>query len=86
MDALLAISDWVKEKKWDEFAATGVDCRHYEDHQMVLLDYNQIEAKDNHPISDECRGLLVDYSGFIVRKGMTRFYNLGQAGHDTFDF
>lgn len=67
-------------------ADIGVDVRDYPEHQMMLLDYNQIEAKDNHPTSDECRGLLMGYDGSIIRKGFTRFYNLGQAGHDTFDF
>jgi hypothetical protein len=70
----------------DGFPQIGVDVRDYPDHQMFLLDYNQITATDNHPVSDLCRGLLVKYDGTIVRKGFTRFYNFGQAGHDTFDF
>lgn len=68
------------------FPLIGVDVRDYPDHQMFLLDYNQIEAKDNHLVSDQCRGLLVSYDGKIIRKGFKRFYNLGQAGHNTFDF
>jgi hypothetical protein len=70
----------------DGFPLRGVDVRDYPEHQMFLLDYSQITAKDNDPVSDLCRGLLVKYDGTIVRKGFTRFYNFGQAGHDTFDW
>ena len=70
----------------DMFPQRGVDVRDYPEHQMFLLDYSQITAKDNDPVSDLCRGLLVKYDGTIVRKGFTRFYNFGQAGHTTFDW
>ena len=85
MTNLQKISDIVLNKRWVEFTELGIDMRHYEDLGMVLLDYNQIEAKDNHPVSDECRGLLMGYDGTILRKGFTRFYNYTQAGHDSLD-
>lgn len=64
----------------------GVDVKDYPEHQMWILDYNQIEAIKNHPIVNECRGLLMGYDGSIIRKGFTRFYNLGENGVDRFDF
>lgn len=70
----------------EALAAIGVDARDYPDHKMWLLDYNQIECVKNHPVVNECRGLLMAYDGSIVRKGFGRFYNLGENGDDTFDF
>lgn len=64
----------------------GVDVRDYPEHKMWLLDYNQIECVKNHPVVNECRGLLMGYDGSIIRKGFNRFYNLGENGQDTFDF
>ena len=70
----------------DELAKIGVDVRDYPEHKMWLLDYNMIEAVKNHPVVNECRGLVMSYDGEIVRKGFNRFYNLGENGVDDFDF
>jgi len=69
----------------DACALNGVDVKDYPEHQLMLLDYNQIEATDNNPVSDNCRGLLIDYDGNIVRRGFKRFYNATQAGWDIDD-
>lgn len=69
-----------------ELKSIGVDVRDYPEHKMWLLDYNMIEAIKNHPVVNECRGLLMSYDGSIVRKGFSRFYNLGENGVDNFDF
>jgi hypothetical protein len=70
----------------DKLKLLGVDTRDYPEHKMWILDYNQIDAIKNHPVVNECRGLLMGYNGEIIRKGFTRFYNLGENGVDTFDF
>jgi hypothetical protein len=64
----------------------GVDVKDYPEHRMWLLDYNQIECVKNHPVVNECRGLLMGYYGTIIRKGFGRFYNLGENGVSEFDF
>jgi hypothetical protein len=69
-----------------ELTAIGVDQREYPELKMMLLDYNQIECLKNHSVVLECRGLLMDYNGNIVRKGFTRFFNLGECGVFEFDF
>ena len=69
-----------------EMALIGVNVRDYPEHEMMLLDYDQIEAIKNHPAVNECRGLIMGYDGQIIRKGFTRFYNLGENGVDQFDF
>lgn len=70
----------------DSLGLLGIDIRDYPEHQFFLLDYNQINAVKNHPVVNECRGLLMAYDGSIIRKGFTRFYNLGENGVDQFDF
>src|ERR1035437_3120763 len=70
----------------NELTVLGIDQREYPEHNMFLLDYNQIDAIKNHPVVNECRGLLMGYDGQIIRKGFTRFYNLGENGIDQFDF
>lgn len=71
---------------WHTLEGRGIDIRDYPSHEMKLLDYNQITASFSDPLSSFCRGLLVDYTGNVIRKGFTRFPNLGQAGYTTFDF
>lgn len=75
-----------RESFLDELSKLGVKMRDYPEHQMMLLDYDQIECVKNHPVVNECRGLLMGYDGKIIRKGFTRFYNFGENGVDTFDF
>lgn len=70
----------------DALKTIGVEARDYPEHKMWLLDYSQIDAIKNHPVVNECRGLVMGYDGQIIRKGFTRFYNLGENGVDTFDF
>lgn len=70
----------------NEMKLLGIDIKDYPEHSMFLLDYNQIECVKNHPVVNECRGLLMGYDGTIIRKGFGRFYNLGENGVDTFDF
>lgn len=64
----------------------GIEVKDYPDHKMWLFNYSQIDSIKNHPVVNECRGLLMGYDGKIIRKGFTRFYNLGENGVDTFDF
>lgn len=64
----------------------GIDIRDYPEHQLLHLDYSQIEVDKFDPIGRECRGLILDYDGNIVCKSFDRFFNLGECGVDTFDF
>jgi len=79
------------EQTWDDeiksrFTDRGIDVKEYPDHEMVLLNYNQINCKKDDPIAVECRGLLVSYDGTCVRKGFHRFFNLGECDVDDFNF
>lgn len=67
--ALEAIHDLV-----EEFAikATFVD-----DDEMVVLNYDQINSPKNHPVVDECRGLILEtvYPFKVVSQKFDRFFN-----------
>ena len=69
-----------------ELKLIGVDCRDYPDFKIMVLNYNMFSAIKNHPVVNECRGLILSYDGEVICKPFTRFYNLGENGVDTFDF
>ena len=56
----------------------GVEFKKHPVHDIYLLDYNQINSKPGHPISDECRGLVLDGNFDLVSGCMKRFFNLDQ--------
>ena len=54
---------------------------------LYVLNYNQIESPKNHPITNECRSLVVtfrDGEWVIVSRSFDRFFNYGetQEQHD----
>ena len=51
-------------------------------HKFHVLNYNQIESPKNHPIADQCRGLIlweVDGLFKVVCRPFKRFYNIGEC-------
>ena len=51
-------------------------------HKFHVLNYNQIESPKNHPIADQCRGLIlweVDGLFKVVCRPFKRFYNYGEC-------
>lgn len=59
----------------------GIRSKIYES-GLVVLNYDQIESPKNHPIADECRGLIIeqiDSRWVVVSKSFNRFYNLGEC-------
>lgn len=53
------------------------------DGQMLyVLNYDQIESPKNHPITNECRSLVVTYQDdgwYIVSRSFDRFFNYGET-------
>lgn len=54
---------------------------------LYVLNYDQIESPKNHPITNECRSLVVTYQGgewVVVGRSFDRFFNYGetQEEHD----
>lgn len=62
------------EKLTSEF---GVIVKKYEDAQLLVLNYDQINSPKN-DITSECRGLILDYEYNIVSRSFDRFFNYGE--------
>lgn len=53
----------------------------YVQNRKISLSYDQIEARDSDPLSQQCRGLILREGSFdIVAAPMFRFFNLEQTG------
>jgi T4 RnlA family RNA ligase len=56
---------------------------------LAILNYSQIDSPKNHPITTECRGLILELDSWdIVCLPFFRFYNYGEVAEvtDSFDF
>jgi len=85
---MLQVQEYLRDTRFaDNFAALevleaelGIKARIYEDDNLVLLDYNQIESPKTHPIVIECRSLILALDTFeVVSQKFRRFFNLGEA-------
>lgn len=67
----------------------GIKAKVYEEDNLVLLDYDQINSPKMHPIVIECRSLILTLDTFdVVSRKFDRFFNLGEAPelYEDFDF
>lgn len=58
----------------------GIKSRVYEEDNLVVLNYDQIESPKSHPIVVECRSLILaldDYA--VVSRKFPRFFNIGEC-------
>lgn len=56
----------------------GIIVKKYED--RMVLNYSQIESPKAHPITMECRGLILSLDGQnVISRAFDRFFNLGEA-------
>lgn len=61
-------------------AEYGIEYKIYEEHNLVNLNYSQIESPKTHPIVRECRGLILTLNDFsVVSRKFDRFFNYGEA-------
>lgn len=51
--------------------------KEYDD--LYVLNYNQIESPKDHPITKECRGLILDKDFNVVSRSFDRFFNYGEC-------
>ena len=66
----------------DEYS---IQISEYDD--RIILNYSQTDSPRNHPVCDECRGLILSLPDYeIMARPFERFYNFGEAGTDNFDF
>lgn len=66
----------------------GIEVKEYPEHNIVLLNYDQIESPKFDPVVKECRGLILykTSSGYIpCCRSFDRFYNLNEdPNHEKF--
>jgi hypothetical protein len=67
---------FIKVNKWDKG-------------DLWVLNYDQIDSPKNHPITNECRSLVVSYScicgWYVVSRSFDRFFNYGEIQDDFHD-
>lgn len=69
--------------------AFGIKVKEYHDPykpSLYVLNYDQINSPKTDPVVQECRGLILDGSLNIICRPFDRFFNLGEAGTDSYDF
>jgi len=64
----------------------GIKVRDYEDDNLYLLDYSQIDSPKSHPITMECRSLILDDMGNVVSRSFDRFFNWNEMPEFYADF
>ncbi len=70
----------------DEFS---IKVREYWEEGLFVFNYDQINSPKTHPITKECRGLILTYENFqweVVSRSFDRFFNLGEAPEEYPDF
>lgn len=53
---------------------------------LHVLNYDQINSPKTDPVVQECRGLILDNNLKVVCRPFDRFFNLGEAGTEKYDF
>lgn len=55
-----------------------IKVKEYPEHNLIVLNYNQIDSPNAHPIVMECRSLILDYDFNVVSRSFDRFFNYGE--------
>ena len=59
----------------------NIKIKSYPEHNLVVLNYDQIESSKSEPIVMECRGLILSHEGnnwYVVSRSFDRFFNYGE--------
>ena len=74
----MKVIEYLKENGTEKLTSEfGVIVKKYEDAQLLVLNYDQINSPKN-DITSECRGLILDYDYNIVSRSFDRFFNYGE--------
>ena len=74
----MKVTKYLKENGTEKLTSEfGVIVKKYEDAQLLVLNYDQINSPKN-DITSECRGLILDYDYNIVSRSFDRFFNYGE--------
>ena len=79
----LAVQKYLETHTKEELQATGINVKIDQETRCLLLDYDQILASKLHPITIECRGLILNLDTLdVVCRSFDRFFNYGEADTD----
>lgn len=76
----------VKEGSAQLTEELGISVKEYEEENLFVLNYSQIDSPKTHPVVLECRGLIVDNDLNPICRPFDRFFNIGEALDITGDF
>lgn len=84
----LEVQKFLENNSLDELANQfHLNVKHHEELPLVILNYDQIDSPRNHPISNECRGLILEKDSWeIVARSFNRFFNLGEYRNQDDEF
>jgi len=84
----MQVIEYIKENGFEALTSDfGIMVKHYEEEDVVVLKYSQIDSPKTHPIVIECRGLILQYSTLkVLCRPFNRFFNAGEAPETCEDF
>lgn len=84
----MQVIEFIKEKGFDALTSElGIKVKDYPEHNLVVLDYCQIDSPKTHPIVRECRGLILQKDTLkVLCRPFDRFFNAGEAPETVDDF
>jgi hypothetical protein len=87
---LLEVQKYLQTKSFEDLTKEyGIVVTKHDLLPLCILNYHQIESIKTHPISRECRALVLDIRDFsVVGKSFNRFFNWGEVQEEMkqFDF
>jgi len=83
----MEVLKFLSSNKIEELQKYHVKIKEYPEHNLAVLNYDQINSPKFHPIVQECRGLIIDTKNIkLVSRSFNRFFNLNERQDDPFDF
>lgn len=64
----------------------GINSKKYEDENLFVFNYDQVESPKYHPIVKECRGIIIDTDFNIICQPFKRFFNINECKEETESF
>lgn len=84
----MEVIKYIKEHGFDKLTEElGIKVKDYPEHNLVVLNYCQIDSPKTHPVVRECRGLILQKDTLqILCRPFDRFFNAGEAPETVEDF
>lgn len=84
----MQVIEFIKEKGLEALTSElGIKVKDYPEHNLVVLNYSQIDSPKTHPVVRECRGLILQRDNLkVLCRPFDRFFNAGEAPETVEDF